>query len=191
MGPASGSRQGERVQWATDGVRKSWPWRSRTWRVTCCRGKLALDGHSEQVGWLLASHAAVAFSSARSDENLHSALSTRQTIGTAMGILMERHRYPADQAFEILRTASQNPQRQAPRPRPARRRDRRGPRIRHGCARLLRPARADACRRALPSAGSPQGLAMAEATSSRIGMTPDRAVISKTLYGIPRGATAT
>jgi transcriptional regulator with GAF, ATPase, and Fis domain len=65
-------------------------------------------GHrSEQVGWLLASHAAVAFASARSDEHLHVAISSRQDIGIATGILMERHRLSAAEAFDVLSRASQ------------------------------------------------------------------------------------
>jgi AmiR/NasT family two-component response regulator len=67
----------------------------------------ALTERSEQVGWLLASHAAVAFSSARADAHLHGAISSRQDIGIAMGILMERHKLSADEAFGVLSRASQ------------------------------------------------------------------------------------
>lgn len=62
---------------------------------------------SETAGWLLASHAAVAFSSALTDAQWQEALATRHTIGEAMGILMGRHHVTEDQAFEILRTQSQ------------------------------------------------------------------------------------
>ena len=41
-------------------------------------------------------------------EDLHVALGTRETIGEALGILMERERITADQAFDILRRASQH-----------------------------------------------------------------------------------
>jgi hypothetical protein len=41
-------------------------------------------------------------------ENLHAALSTRELIGQAEGILMERERITADEAFDILRRASQH-----------------------------------------------------------------------------------
>jgi AmiR/NasT family two-component response regulator len=44
---------------------------------------------------------------ARSD-NLHEALKTRELIGQAQGILMERERITADQAFDVLRRASQH-----------------------------------------------------------------------------------
>ncbi len=41
-------------------------------------------------------------------EDLHAALGTRETIGEALGILMERERITADQAFDVLRRASQH-----------------------------------------------------------------------------------
>jgi hypothetical protein len=66
-------------------------------------------------GALLASLAGIAVSAARSHEdeerraeNLHAALSTREVIGQAQGILMERERLTPDQAFDILRRASQH-----------------------------------------------------------------------------------
>lgn len=67
----------------------------------------ALTEHSERIGWLLASHAAVAFANARADADLHVAISSRQDIGMAVGILMERHKLSADQAFAVLSRASQ------------------------------------------------------------------------------------
>ncbi|HVB05219.1 MAG TPA: GAF and ANTAR domain-containing protein [Acidimicrobiales bacterium] len=45
---------------------------------------------------------------ARLVEGLHQALSTRELIGQAQGILMERERITANQAFDILRVASQH-----------------------------------------------------------------------------------
>ena len=39
-------------------------------------------------------------------ENLERALLTRSMIGQAMGVLMERHKITAEEAFRILRTAS-------------------------------------------------------------------------------------
>lgn len=44
---------------------------------------------------------------ARRDENLLAALESRELIGQAQGILMERWRITADEAFEHLRVASQ------------------------------------------------------------------------------------
>ncbi|MEV2211754.1 GAF and ANTAR domain-containing protein [Streptomyces sp. NPDC050997] len=61
----------------------------------------------ETAGWLLASHAAVALSSARTIDQLEHAMHTRHGIGEAMGILMERHRLSEDDAFNVLRAISQ------------------------------------------------------------------------------------
>jgi GAF domain-containing protein len=64
---------------------------------------------------LLASLAGLALSVAHSHEdeerradNLHAALASREIIGEAMGILMERERITAEQAFDVLRRASQH-----------------------------------------------------------------------------------
>ncbi|MFF3616087.1 GAF and ANTAR domain-containing protein [Streptomyces sp. NPDC002580] len=62
---------------------------------------------SEQAGLLLASHAAVALSSARTHAQMEHALATRHTIGEAMGILMNRHDLTEEQAFDVLRRYSQ------------------------------------------------------------------------------------
>jgi GAF domain-containing protein len=66
-------------------------------------------------GLLLASMVRFACSAARSHEdeerraeNLHAALITRELIGQAQGILIERERISADQAFHVLRQASQH-----------------------------------------------------------------------------------
>jgi len=62
---------------------------------------------SELVGWSLASHAAVSFSSARTHAQLEQALGTRHMIGEAMGILMGSHNLTEEQAFDVLRRYSQ------------------------------------------------------------------------------------
>ncbi|MER5374233.1 GAF and ANTAR domain-containing protein [Streptomyces sp. NPDC002553] len=62
---------------------------------------------SELSGWLLASHAAVTFSSARTHAQLEQAIATRHLIGEAMGILMGRHQLSEEQAFDVLRRYSQ------------------------------------------------------------------------------------
>lgn len=62
---------------------------------------------SELAGWLLASHAAVAFSSARTHAQLEHAVATRHMIGEAMGILMGSHELTEEQAFDVLRRYSQ------------------------------------------------------------------------------------
>lgn len=66
----------------------------------------AFTAHSETVGWLLASHAAVAFSSASNHAQLRAAMDTRNEVGQAVGILMERHQADREAAFEMLRKAS-------------------------------------------------------------------------------------
>jgi len=64
------------------------------------------DAESEQVGLLVAAHAAVAFSDAQEISQLTQALDTRDLIGQAKGILMERFKISSQQAFQILTRAS-------------------------------------------------------------------------------------
>jgi hypothetical protein len=63
---------------------------------------------TELVAPVFASRAALALAHAEQVRNLRRAIGTRQVIGEAVGILMERHRLTADQAFERLITASQH-----------------------------------------------------------------------------------
>jgi transcriptional regulator with GAF, ATPase, and Fis domain len=67
----------------------------------------AFDDESEHVGLLFAAHAAVAMAAARKERNLVRAISMRDLIGQAKGILMERHKLTDDQAFALLVRASQ------------------------------------------------------------------------------------
>ncbi len=67
----------------------------------------AFGERCEHVGWLLASHAAVAFASARSDAQLQQAIASRQEIGEALGIVMERLKITEQEAFDLLRRQSQ------------------------------------------------------------------------------------
>jgi transcriptional regulator with GAF, ATPase, and Fis domain len=69
--------------------------------------KNAFNADSEHIGLLFASHAAVAMSGAQEQEHLQKAISARDLIGQAKGILMERHKLTADQAFSVLIRASQ------------------------------------------------------------------------------------
>jgi len=62
----------------------------------------AFDDESETVGLIFASHAAIALSAARREQNLRSAMDGRDIIGQAKGILMERHHLTAAQAFQVL-----------------------------------------------------------------------------------------
>lgn len=68
----------------------------------------AFTPRSEQVGLLLASHAAVAFAGVRHTTNLGDAIATRQSIGEAVGIVMERHKVTSHAAFGLLTRVSQN-----------------------------------------------------------------------------------
>jgi GAF domain-containing protein len=67
----------------------------------------AFDDDSEHVALLFAAHAAVAMSRAQERHNLRKAISTREVIGQAQGILMERFKVPSDRAFQILVHVSQ------------------------------------------------------------------------------------
>lgn len=57
---------------------------------------------------LFAALAAVALNAAQTEETLQLALKSRDVIGQAMGILMERHRITDREAFQRLSVASQN-----------------------------------------------------------------------------------
>lgn len=57
---------------------------------------------SDTIGLVFASHAAVALADAQQEEHLRTAIDHRDVIGQAKGILMERHRLTADQAFRAL-----------------------------------------------------------------------------------------
>lgn len=62
---------------------------------------------SEHVGLMLAAHGAVALAGAQKQDQLHKSVETRDLIGQAKGILMERHEFSADQAFAVLLRISQ------------------------------------------------------------------------------------
>jgi hypothetical protein len=82
----------------------------------------AFGAQDRAKGLIFATHAgvAVAAAGAREDasralaveiqklDNLHGALASRQTIGRAEGILMQRELITADQAFELLASASKH-----------------------------------------------------------------------------------
>ncbi|MGY1604262.1 GAF and ANTAR domain-containing protein [Geodermatophilus sp. SYSU D00815] len=66
----------------------------------------AFGEESESVGLVFASHASIALAGAREEANLRAAVASRDLIGQAKGILMERFKVPADQAFTMLARAS-------------------------------------------------------------------------------------
>jgi GAF domain-containing protein len=67
----------------------------------------AFDGEDELIGRAYATHAAIALAHIELENNLRIGLATRQEIGQAVGILMERHRINATSAFDLLVQASQ------------------------------------------------------------------------------------
>lgn len=67
----------------------------------------AFDDDSVELGLILATHAALAWHMVRRDEQFRSALASRDVIGQAKGMLMERFDIDALQAFELLKRLSQ------------------------------------------------------------------------------------
>jgi len=70
----------------------------------------AFDENSEAFAHLLATHGALAVGKASAENktrNLKRALETSRDIGIAMGIVMNSHKVTRDQAFGLLRMASQ------------------------------------------------------------------------------------
>ena len=65
------------------------------------------DDESEQVGLLFASHAAVAFADAQKMDHLDRAVASRDLIGQAKGMLMERYKIDGEGAFRVLARVSQ------------------------------------------------------------------------------------
>lgn len=66
------------------------------------------DSEAETIGTVLAAHAAAAVLASRQEGQLRSALSTRDRIGQAKGIIMERYKVDDIQAFEMMRRLSQD-----------------------------------------------------------------------------------
>jgi GAF domain-containing protein len=67
----------------------------------------AFDEEAQEVGQLFAAHAAVALAAAEHESHLRDGMAHRDLIGQAKGILMERHKLTADQAFGVLARVSQ------------------------------------------------------------------------------------
>jgi GAF domain-containing protein len=68
----------------------------------------AFGQESRDIGLIFAAHSSVAWNSARRDEQFKRALASRDTIGQAKGMIMERYGVDAVQAFEVLRKMSQD-----------------------------------------------------------------------------------
>ena len=67
-----------------------------------------LNEESEHIALMFAAHAAVAYAEARKKDGLARTVATRQLIGRAEGILIERHRVTPEQAFGMLVRVSQD-----------------------------------------------------------------------------------
>jgi len=67
----------------------------------------SFDDRSELVGLLFAAHAAVALASWQREDQLREAIRSRDVIGQAKGMLMERHSISHERAFLMLTRASQ------------------------------------------------------------------------------------
>jgi hypothetical protein len=66
------------------------------------------DENTRAVGLVFAAHSSVAWNAARRDEQFKKALASRDVIGQAKGMLMERYGVNAIQAFDLLRKLSQD-----------------------------------------------------------------------------------
>jgi GAF domain-containing protein len=67
----------------------------------------AFDEHDIAVASVFVAHASVAWSNAKTVDNLRAAMDSRQIIGQAMGLIMARQHISEDEAFDVLRRASQ------------------------------------------------------------------------------------
>lgn len=77
--------------------------------LTChASARDAFDADAERVAELVASHAAVALRQVLAEQQVQDGLRSRQEIGQAVGILMERHRLTSDTAFALLVRRSQH-----------------------------------------------------------------------------------
>ncbi|GAA4397875.1 GAF and ANTAR domain-containing protein [Tsukamurella soli] len=72
------------------------------------RAPHSFTAESASIGSLFAVHAAVAFSAVREKEQIRAALTTRDIIGQAKGMIMERYKLDADGAFRLLARLSQD-----------------------------------------------------------------------------------
>jgi hypothetical protein len=67
----------------------------------------AFDEEAEAIASAFGAHAGIALTHADLEGNLRTGLRTREEIGRAVGILMERHRVTVGAAFDMLVVASQ------------------------------------------------------------------------------------
>lgn len=81
--------------------------RNRSGLNLYAREPASFDAAAENLGELLAIHAAIALAGAEEVAQLNAALNSRDVIARAKGILMERHDLTDHAAFELLVRASQ------------------------------------------------------------------------------------
>jgi transcriptional regulator with GAF, ATPase, and Fis domain len=67
----------------------------------------AFDAEAENIALLFAAHASVAMAGAKREAHMRVALGSRDLIGQAKGMLMERYKIEADVAFKLLVRVSQ------------------------------------------------------------------------------------
>src|SRR5215207_6930808 len=67
----------------------------------------AFSDESEQVALMFAAHAAIAVAGAQAQEQMQTAVDSRDLIGQAKGILIERYKISSHEAFRLLVVASQ------------------------------------------------------------------------------------
>ncbi|HEY1838839.1 MAG TPA: GAF and ANTAR domain-containing protein [Mycobacterium sp.] len=67
----------------------------------------AFTTESVDIGLVYATHTAIAWNALRRDDQFHSALASRDIIGQAKGMLMERYKIDAVKAFKLLTRLSQ------------------------------------------------------------------------------------
>jgi hypothetical protein len=72
------------------------------------RRKVGFDLETEAIGAMRATHAAVAIMATTERDQFQSALASRDIIGQAKGVLMERFHVDAVKAFVMLTELSQN-----------------------------------------------------------------------------------
>ncbi|WP_445169928.1 GAF and ANTAR domain-containing protein [Mycolicibacterium sp. Dal123E01] len=66
----------------------------------------AFDNRTRQLGTLFAAHSALLWEAAQRETQFQEALASRDIIGQAKGLIMERYSKDSDQAFEMLRQLS-------------------------------------------------------------------------------------
>ena len=71
----------------------------------------AFDEHARAIGLVLATHGGLVMNTMLANDrarNMEQALESNREIGVAIGVLMHQHRLSRNQAFDVLRAASQD-----------------------------------------------------------------------------------